>query len=244
MILPEHLEKQVKKSMKTRKIILFIVEGVTDKISLGEVIDSFIDDYEVRFHVVNGDLTTNWGNSPKNIINKVNNHINKFLSLHGFKKTDLYQVVQIADTDACFVAEKYLQQAHVEKIYYEEDKVLVVNKDRIVQRNKTKSGNLMKLSSIKTINEIPYSIYYNSCNLEHVLHNERDLSDGKKRAYAEKFIDKYYGKESDLLNFLSNSGFSVKGDYKQTWKFIEQGGNSLKRNTNFHLFFQKNASTS
>lgn len=225
--------------MKTRKIILFIVEGVTDKISLGELIDCFVEDFEIRFHVVNGDVTTNYGSTPQTIIAKVNHQIEKFLSIHGFRKNDLERVVQIVDTDACFVPDDIIVEAKVEKIYYEDDKVMVVNKEKIIQRNKNKSANLKKLSSIKDINKIPYSVYYNSCNLEHVLHNERDLQDAKKRAYSQKFIDKYIDNEAGFINFISDSHFSVKGGYHQTWDFIEEKKRSLERFTNLHLFFKK-----
>ena len=81
-------------------------------------------------------------------------------------------------------------------------------------------------------------MYYFSCNLEHVLHNEVNLSDELKMEYAERFSDSYYKIESAFIDFIRDEQFAVTGDYKETWEFIKLNGNSLKRYSNFHLFFE------
>ncbi|MFV0254672.1 MAG: hypothetical protein ACK5G7_00855 [Erysipelotrichaceae bacterium] len=224
--------------MANKKLILFIVEGATDRISLEEIIDTLISDYEVRFHVIHGDITANCGNNPQNILKKINDQINKFLGLHGFKKSDVKEIVHLVDTDGCFINSESIEEARVEEINYEDNKMIVVNKDLIMERNTRKSANLNKMAHCSDINQIPYQVYYMSCNLEHVLHNVQNLNDGKKRAFAEKFSDQYYQCAKDFITFMSNSNFSVKGDYLATWDYIEKSSHSLARNSNLHLFFK------
>ncbi|WXR60958.1 hypothetical protein WG909_11735 [Peptostreptococcaceae bacterium AGR-M142] len=44
--------------MKTKKVILFIVEGVTDKTSLGAIIDKLISSNLIKFYISGGDVTS------------------------------------------------------------------------------------------------------------------------------------------------------------------------------------------
>jgi hypothetical protein len=64
-----------------------------------------------------------------------------------------------------------------------------------------------------------------------------NLSDDLKKEYAECFVDSYYKNENAFIDFICDKEFAVKGDYKETWEFIKINGNSLKRHSNFHLFF-------
>ena len=43
--------------MKTKKIILFIVEGISDQTSLALVLSKLIKTENVMFHIVRGDIT-------------------------------------------------------------------------------------------------------------------------------------------------------------------------------------------
>lgn len=106
---------------------------------------------------------------------------------------------------------------------------------------KTKKVSILdKLCSTPSIGRIKYFMYYFSCNLEHVLHNEQNLDDKLKSKYSYDFEDKYYGREEEFKAFISESVFSVKGDYKEIWNFIKANNNSLNRFSNFGLFFDRN----
>ena len=67
-----------------------------------------------------------------------------------------------------------------------------------------------------------------------------NLDDKLKSKYSYDFEDKYYGREEEFKAFISESVFSVKGDYKETWNFIKANNNSLNRFSNFGLFFDRN----
>lgn len=65
-----------------------------------------------------------------------------------------------------------------------------------------------------------------------------NLADEMKMEYAERFSDSYYKTENTFVDFIRDDKFAVKGNYKETWEFIKLNGNSLKRYSNFHLFFE------
>lgn len=41
------------------------------------------------------------------------------------------------------------------------------------------------------------------------------------------------------MNLLYDESFHVSGTYRETWEFIMENGNSLKRYSNVSLFFEK-----
>lgn len=45
----------------TKKVILFIVEGITDKISLEGILSTLIETENVKFQITEGDMTTEKG---------------------------------------------------------------------------------------------------------------------------------------------------------------------------------------
>jgi hypothetical protein len=224
--------------MKTKKVVLFIVEGISDQTSLALILSKLIRNENVRFHIVNGDITSDYQTTGSNVITKVNEQIKRFLSSNFLKKTDILTVIQLIDTDGAYVGRDYIKEDNIEGFLYCSDCIKAKKIEVVLNRNQKKSSILNKLSTCSKISGIPYSLYYFSCNLEHVLHNECNVEDDKKDELAEKFADSYYGKEEQFVEFIKNEEFAAPGDYKETWEFIKIGNNSLKRFCNFHLFFK------
>ncbi|KLE17144.1 hypothetical protein [Clostridium sp. C8] len=226
--------------MKSKKVILFIVEGVTDKNSLSLILSKLISNSHIRFHIVGGDITTNKNTTIQNCITKVNDEINKFLSISKFKKNDILEVIHLVDTDGVYIKDEFVKLDSTNNIIYKSDCMLTDKVELTIERNRKKTSILDKLSTNSKVSRIPYCMYYFSCNLEHVLHNEQNLDDSLKTKYSYDFEDEYYGKELEFKNFIQNSEFSVKGSYKETWDFIKVNNNSLNRFSNLGLFFENN----
>jgi hypothetical protein len=94
------------------------------------------------------------------------------------------------------------------------------------------------LTIYKGNNRVPYRVFYMSCNLEHVIHGIQNANKNEKVKLAEVVEDKYIDNPGEFERYMSESDFTVTGDYNDTWDFIKQGLNSLKRYSNFHLFFK------
>lgn len=56
---------------------------------------------------------------------------------------------------------------------------------------------------------------------------------------SDDFAELYEGRLDEFIDFISDKSIAVEGSYKQTWKFIEKGTNSLNRYSNMHLIFEK-----
>ena len=56
---------------RLKKIVLFIVEGITDEMSLSLILSKLIDDSSVQFHVINQDITADFNSTVKILSGKL-----------------------------------------------------------------------------------------------------------------------------------------------------------------------------
>lgn len=232
------LEKQVTSLGKIRKIILFIVEGITDRNSLALVLSKIIEkDQIVKFKIINGDITAQYGNDLSNIHMKITNHIKEFVAKDIYLKSDILSVIHLVDTDGAYIKDELILRKNIDGIEYDTENIFVKNIDNIKDRNKQKSQILSELVNTSTVyKNLPYSVYFFSSNLEHVLHNQQHVSSYEKRKYADIFADKFVTSPLSFIEFMNNSEFAITGKYMETWDFIKKDSNSLKRYSNFNLY--------
>ena len=108
------------------KIVLFIVEGITDQISLENIVDTLVDEYNssstytdnVIFEISEGDITSNYSSRPNNIKSK----ITKIIKAKGKRKyapTDYKEVIHIIDTDGAYIDDnRIFQDESKENFFY------------------------------------------------------------------------------------------------------------------------------
>ena len=193
--------------MTHKKIVFVIVEGPTDDESLGVMLERIFESYTVHVEIMHCDITTEHDPSGTKVISTV------------------------------FVPEEnVVEDAGIKKVRYEKDRIVARNRAAIVQRNERKSANLGKLSGCPVIlSGIPYSVYYMSCNLDHVLHDRQNSSNDDKTRNALRIARRYKDDAEGFVRFISGSDFSVTGDYGASWRFIAEGTNSLRRHTNLGI---------
>lgn len=223
--------------MAKKKIMLFIVEGPTDETSLSTVLSRIFSSDTVRFQVVHGDVLTKDFVESDKIIAAVNEQIKLFRG-SVYKPGDFCKVVHLADTDGAFIQEEAVIEETAEGRqypFYTDTQILTPEPANIIDRNVRKSSNIAKLSSIGRIGGIPYSFYYFSCNLDHVLHGRNNLSEAEKIACSRAFDLQYADAPNAFIRFMKEESFAVQGTYQETWAFIKQGIHSLERHSNFGI---------
>lgn len=160
------------------------------------------------------------------------------MNRNRFKKSDIVQIVHLIDTDGAFVNENCIEYADVDKAEYYFNKIKTRHVDEIKDRNVLKSATLRKLSTTSKIAKIDYSVYYFSCNLEHVFHDiQRTLTTIEKLKLANEFDERFSVQPKEFLSLIRSDNIAVSGTYQQTWNYIKEGSNSLCRNCNLHIFF-------
>ena len=228
-----------------KKVVLFIVEGFSEKESLELLLSDFFgNNRQVIFEVAQGDITSDRHSTQQNIKSKITELIKS--SGRKFKPADYKEVIHLVDMDAAFISEDniYLDPLN-SKFSYRDDGVYTPNIEYVKDRNKRKQALLKFLSNTsKVYTSVPYRVFYFSCNLEHVLHNEIEVPDDLKIQYAENFQDLYIDNLKGFIDFICNSDFSVNQDYQESWRFIQQDNNSIKRFTNFNIVLKDYSSYS
>lgn len=229
----------MKENMASKKVILFIVEGINDKVSLGTIIKKLYKDKNIFFQITDGDITTNKDTTATNVINKINEHVRIAMKETHYKKSDIIKIVHLVDTDGTFVIDDNVVYQDASEIEYTSQNIKTKFVEHIKARNSKKKLILNKLCTKKEIDDIPYSVYYFSCNLEHVLHNIQNAKKEQKEFLADEFSDKYYDEPNKFIDFINNEDIVLSSDYNESWKLIKEENNSLKRYSNFNLFFDE-----
>ncbi len=224
---------------KSKKIILFIVEGSSERTALSLSMKKFFHREDVRFCLIKGDITSDTRHNTHNIITKIEDYIKYYLKMYSLQLSDLLRVIHIVDTDGTFIPDSAIMPTVGERIYYELDRILASNREGIIQRNRFKASNINRLLEQNTLfRKVSYTVHYFSRNLDHVLYNEIDmLTDDQKTEFADEFADTHADNIDAFVEFISESSFTVKGTYSETWDFIRQNTNSLHRHSNVHLVF-------
>lgn len=225
--------------MSEKKVVIFIVEGLSDEAALGTIMKEYFFSNEVQFIIIHGDITLKDYISNDAILKKINEQINDVKSKYRYKEDDFLKIIHIVDMDGVYISDADIIKANVETIQYYEDHIDAKNTNAIIERNKSKGDILYKLRKTGKIHGIPYRIYFNSCNLEHILYGElKDYSDEEKQILSDDFAERYDGKLDEFINFISAADIAVSGTYQNTWDYIEKDRNSLNRHTNIHLIFK------
>lgn len=223
--------------MKAKKIVLFIVEGITDQTCLGYIMSELLKEESVHFFLTNGDITSKYGSTPANIKANIGNIVKQF-SGNIFKAKDFQEVIHLIDTDGAFIPDDRIISSDTHGTRYDTNDIATNHVDIMQKRNQQKAAILDQLIHMNTVwKVIPYHAYFFSCNLDHVLHGNSNLDRIEKNALANAFEKKYMHSPEKFVDFINNNNFTVPGDFKDSWTFIKDDTNSLKRYSNFHLYF-------
>jgi len=216
--------------------VLLIVEGPSDATSLGKLFTLLFDPDKVEIYVVYGDITADHKITPANILNHIGSMVKEYISTYHIQRSDVAMVIQITDTDGVFIPDQYIiDDKAVQGIRYEQEGIHTASPDDVSLRNERKRAAINKLISTPTIMGIRYSLYYMSCNLEHVLHGEMNCDDQRKKDLALDFVLRYEDDLPGFIDLLRRYLPTAADGYTSSWNLIKGGTSSLHRFTNLGL---------
>ena len=164
------------------------------------------------------------------------NHIERILNKEKTNKlSDFDKIVQVCDTDGCFIKEEYIEEdKDINHIIYEEEKIIVKRLSSILKIRNYKKDNINEV-----LKEDKIKLYYNSTNIDHVFDNIQNPSDKEKKHLSIKMYLKYKNDGKALIKILKNLCPTLNG-YKDSWNYIKKGFNSLSRCSNLFYFILEN----
>ncbi len=227
--------------MPRKKIVFFIVEGPSDREAIELLLNRLYPRDTVVVEVLFGDITTDRFVTPGNIVSKIGNLVKDYANKNHYKVSDFREVVHLLDTDGAFISDNCIKEDPVAvKFLYSETEIRTAHRNLAIERNRKKRANISRICFLGMVwNTIPYKAYYMSANLDHVLYNILNSSDQEKDKNSHLFARKYKDDIDGFLEFISDSSFSVNGEFKESWEFIKVGCHSLERHTNFGLCFKQ-----
>ena len=254
--------EKVTPKREPKHVILFFVEGESDKIALEDPISRFIklcypeERVDVGFCIRNGDLeggdiTADLRISTERIRQRlVRDFYMPYQEKYKCMPKDLKGIIQIVDMDGAFLKDSDIikfsdSTVGREKTYYDEEsgKIVCVNPVAIAERNRHKREILASLVNMESLTvgskRIPYSIFFFSSNLDHFLHMNANVEYGKK-GLAEAFVRNY---ENDLPGFCKffceDEDASPCAFYLDSWEYIMERDRSIKRGTNLNILINQ-----
>lgn len=186
---------------------------------------------------------------------------------NSIRVQDIAEIVQITDTDAGFISDELViedrnaaDEADVNIVYDTAGGCIRVRNKmrqlRTLRHERKQVGHLIRIGTLNLdspegVTEVPYRIFYMSCNLEHVLHDRINIPRSKERKektnLAKSFKSRFGGDSASFIKFISESDFAVKGTYEETWAFISDVNHptrSLNRHTNLNVLFDNDGVSS
>ncbi|MBI9096618.1 MAG: hypothetical protein JEY71_17285 [Sphaerochaeta sp.] len=222
--------------MARKKIVFVIVEGPSDDEALGVLLHRMYDKNTVHVHITHGDVTTTKGAGSSTILAMLGKILETYMKANHFTKMHFQEIVHIVDMDGAYIPDDVIiEDVSAKKPIYSLTEIRTANVQGIINRNMTKRACINKISSTQRLNDIPYQVYFMSCNLDHVLYDKLNPTDEEKERDSLKFAKKYGSNIPDFVKFISNSSFSIGGSYLGSWSFIKEEKHSLERHTNLGI---------
>lgn len=231
-----HLERLVNRVAR-KKILFVIVEGPSDEQALGIMLSRIFNNSEVYVHILHCDITTQNGVTTTNIISKIGGIVTEYAKRNHFSQKHFKEIIHITDTDGAFISDEYvIESAKCVDPFYSTTNIKTKDPTGIRDRNQRKSANLRRLCNSNFVwKNIPYKVFYMSCNLDHVLFDKLNTTNKEKENDSFCFAKKYKNAIPEFIDYIKNSTFSVNSEYKKSWEFVSEGLHSLERYTNFSL---------
>ena len=219
---------------------MILLEGPSDATALGTYFKDFFLNDKVVTKILYTDITSQHDVYPDTIKAKVGRHISNELRRLKLNKSDLISVIHVVDLDGAFIPDTAIKLDETKDTFiYEDDGILYKDVNVVVNRNIQKKHNIETLykNTSGICGGVIYHVYYMSCNLEHVLHNLRQVAAEDKERLAYEFAARYEEDLPGFLRYMRESEFSVCSNYLGSWEFITKDLRSLQRYTNIGLCF-------
>ena len=189
------------KNNSSKKVVIFIVEGSSDRAALKMIFQKIYSHKNIHFEVTGGDITSDENTTIKDVETKIYNYVKNCMKYGKFKKSDIWSIVQIFDTDGTYIPNSAIQYGENEGFQYTTTNILAKKLKSVEIRNSRKSKLMNHLRALDSIKDIPYKGYYFSCNLDHALYNIQNLSLRKKKNMPIFFIAVLQERKKALLIF-------------------------------------------
>ena len=233
-----------------KKFVLFIVEGKNDEREIQAILrtpffGSFLEQNVPQFKPLGKDITLDapGKTSIRSVVSKVvrswkNGDTAPFQPI---KNAYINEIVHVVDLDGVFIPRTaIMKDDDAAGFVYEDELIRAPNPELVVQRNAIKSSNLKVLIETKEIDNLPYRVFYMSCNMDHVLSGKRNANQKYKDAFSFQYGNLCKADPSIIFKSICSGSIGTVLSYEASWQKIMEGTASLKRSTNLNIWLKEN----
>lgn len=157
---------------------------------------------------------------------------------YHINKSDLEGIILVIDIDGIYLNDSaVLEDSSIEHIIYNESTIICKNRDALLKRNARKRDNIAYL--LKYVNylmNVPFKLYFYSCNSEHVLFNELNCSEARKDELshiAMKYDDNLFWET------VCNKEVVLSEYYDESWTKLMLIEDKIPRATNLNVLLSE-----
>ncbi len=230
-----------KKKVEPKKVVIFIVEGSSDKKALEKIFQKIYKGRNIVFKFTDGDITSDESMTESKAVEKIYEKVDAYMKDKKLMRQHIWQIVHIFDTDGAYVPDTAVVKGNTSRFFYTPTQISSRNVQKVLERNERKRKLMNDLLKVTDIRNIPYTGYFMSSNLDHALYDEQNLDEELKGEYADAFYTEFIGREEAFIEFLRDEvSNEVPDSFPASWRFIKEGLHSLERHTNLHIYFEEN----
>lgn len=85
------------------KVVIFIVEGATDKRALENIFKKIYRYKDIHFEFTHGDISSDDNIDKNNVEDEIYKYVNKYMKDKKLKISDIWQIIQVFDMDGAYV---------------------------------------------------------------------------------------------------------------------------------------------
>ena len=135
------------------KAVIFIVEGVTDKRALENIFKKIYRYKDIHFEFTHGDITSDENIDKGNVEEEIYKFVDKYRKDKKLKLSDIWQIVQIFDTDGTYIDDSNIIQGDSTEIVYSTENISCKNMQKVINRNKHKREIMIIFLRVITLKE-------------------------------------------------------------------------------------------
>lgn len=209
------------------------------------------------------DITTHGNVRSQSIFGLIKKfYIEPWLDNNHQSPERICKIIHIVDMDGAYIDDSHIEydssrmdpdNVWSEKPKYCKEKIISANTEQTKRRNAQKRNNIDWLSRNDTIHyngvdevtgenirrDVDYEVYFFSCNLDHVLHGDANLSGWEKNRKAREFVECCEG-DSEMFIEAIKPNILANMTYEESWDFItERNNNSLGPYTNINILLSR-----
>jgi len=224
----------------TKKELLLIVEGANDEVALGMPLKNlqkvYSLDKNINIGVMRGDITSDF--KIRDVKEAIEKRVENYRKEYKLKKNDICGIVLLVDMDGAYIpSNAVVEDSEHTKPFYGENTILHNCPNKLQATRNLKQQRLNSLINLDYIWGVkPFSVFFVSCNLDHVICRKANPTDREKRNAADDFSIEFGEDAERFLSFFHSPELVLGKTLDESWDIIRQDLNSLQRHSNLNFF--------